>query len=274
MHRYILICFTFIVTSSCATVGEFPFHAVLTESTTESASETTIIDDSHRVESENTTPEITTPSERLADIEQLAQSQQPSPFLQVIRDFLFQARDGLLDPEGVVLKSVAEGHIDETSEKIIKAFERGVIEATTLLVSHVEDFVVSTMPTISNTSFTQVDLLKRVGDSFPEEPAFERIDSNSLNKNERQLQIANLSMSCSNCYDTLQSCVQRCFETNNCNDVERNVRSCPPVPNRLCNPFTPWSPVNECQSHKDCKSPLLCCNDGCIDKCTVGVWSS
>lgn len=151
-------------------------------------------------------------------------SQEPSPLLQVIRDFLFQARDGLLDPQGAVLRSVTEGPIDERTEKVIKAFERGVIEATTLLVSQVEDFVVSTMPTVTDPSFLQTDFLKRSGDAFPIEPTQEKVNLNDFNsKKDSQIdQITSMSASCSNCYNTLQSCVQRCFATSNCNDIERN----------------------------------------------------
>ncbi|GFU54372.1 WAP domain-containing protein [Nephila pilipes] len=264
MKYFFTVILTFVATAYCATVGEFPFETShetdnFTENFTLGALNTVDVAVDSTTESNNASSTKEPPTSL----------QEPAPIFKVIRDFLFQARDGLLDPS----IKIADGPVDEKTEQFIKLIEHSIVEATTILATQMANTAVSTSPSVSDNS----KLSDRQGD-IATEIEQEKIVSNApATKSKRQTTfdlIANMSTSCSNCYNNLNSCVQQCFKKHNCNDVQREARLCPPSPNRLCNPFTPWSPVDECKSNTDCKSPLICCNDGCINRCVTGFWRS
>ncbi|XP_015908713.1 uncharacterized protein [Parasteatoda tepidariorum] len=194
-------------------------------------------------------------------------SAEGTPILSALRNFWAHAKTGLLDPKD----PLSEGAINENTEHVVKAIEHGLWEATTMLINRIEETTLTTLPTKDLVASTEPTVLtKRQGIITPPEK-----NSNVGQKRQTAFDLmANMSTSCSNCYEKLQKCVHQCFIENDCNDVQRKVRSCPPVPNRLCSFFTQWSPVDECINHSDCKSPLLCCNDGCGNKCVSGVWNS
>ncbi|CAL1263467.1 unnamed protein product [Larinioides sclopetarius] len=260
MKYFVAIILTLGTTALGATVGEFHLNATDEENATEIATV-----DPFSVEEEVviTTEAITeTVSEK-----QVILFQEPAPFFQVLRDFLFQARDGLLDPS-----LSTEGPVDEKTEKFVKLIEHGLVEATTILATHMANSPVLTTPSGIIDPFSN-----RQGDIPVQIKREKEKSATSSGKNKRQsahTMVANMSTSCSTCYSNLQKCVQQCFVQHNCNDIQRDARACPPPPSRLCNPFTPWNPVDECKTNNDCKSPLLCCNDGCINKCVTGVWRS
>ncbi|GFY37749.1 WAP domain-containing protein [Trichonephila inaurata madagascariensis] len=260
MKHFIALILTFYASAYCAIVGEFPFEAQHeTENLTENISLETL--NTLKEQIDLTTESTTTPSTQ----EPPAMMEEPAPIFKVIRDFWFQARDGLLDPS----IKLAEGPVDEKTEQVIKLIEHSIIEATTILATQMANTVITTQSSVADNS----KFSNRQGDVAPIEQ--EKVSTVPPTKSKRQTPldlIANMSTSCSNCYNSLHSCVQQCFIKHNCNDIQREARLCPPSPNRLCNPFTPWSPVDECKSNTDCKSPLICCKDGCINKCVIGFW--
>ncbi|XP_055930049.1 uncharacterized protein LOC129960580 isoform X2 [Argiope bruennichi] len=256
MKYYIFIALTIFCAAGLAIIREFHLNAT---DEAENVTEAFILEEEEFITTEEI---IDTASES-----QIILLQEPAPIFQVLRNFLFQARDGLLDPS-----LVAEGSEHEKTEKLVKLIEHSLVEATTILATHMANSPVSTTPSGIIDTFSN-----RQGD-IPVQIKREKEKPNALSsKNKRQTahnMVANMSTSCSNCYNNLQKCVQQCFVQHNCNDIQRNARSCPPPPSRLCNPFTPWNPVDECKTNNDCKSPLICCNDGCINKCIAGVWRS
>ncbi|XP_054722044.1 LOW QUALITY PROTEIN: uncharacterized protein LOC129231706 [Uloborus diversus] len=194
----------------------------------------------------------------------------PNPFLAAIRDFLFQARDGLLE----VSSTVSEPSVHQDTEEMFKVFEQGLIEATTMLMKVTDDADLFTTPAAKNEEKEEenIRVVKIEEDLIQERGVGMGVLGISNKKQAAMNLMANATTGCSNCYEKLNTCVQKCFSDNNCHDVQRQVRSCPPAPTRLCNPFAQWSPVDECQNHEDCISPNLCCNDGCVNKCSPGVW--
>ncbi|XP_035212159.1 uncharacterized protein LOC118186197 isoform X2 [Stegodyphus dumicola] len=186
-----------------------------------------------------------------------------NPIFKAIRDFWLQVKP--LGPETGKL-------LDENTENAMKMIEQSLIEATTMFLKTTEDSDFATL----TTDFDSPTVLK-VESNTPTQPIQERVGFNILssqNKHQPVLMVANSTSACSSCYESLHSCVQKCFTENNCNDIQRNAKKCPSPATRLCNPFTQWSPVDECKDHEDCRSPLLCCSDGCINKCVPGVWRS
>lgn len=134
-----------------------------------------------------------------------------SPILKAIRDFIFHAGDELetLDRN------------EDPTEEIVKILGKSLIEATTMfLTPSDEPLVTSEKPQAEQISIVKIEnehsdsLLDRIG-----------LNVASLSDNSRSLSVTNTTTACSNCYDALEMCVQKCFTVHNCHDVQRRGKS-------------------------------------------------
>ncbi|GIY50526.1 WAP domain-containing protein [Caerostris extrusa] len=228
---------------------ELPFEGNdAAENPTETSLNTLIVEDETQEPTEPTTQISFRPiSRKEQDL-----IEEPVPLFRVLRDFLFQTRDVILDPSA----TINERPMDEKTEKIVKLIEHGLIEASTILASQVANIPLST----PSSGITVDNSLNRQNDIFIENTPEKLSPNVMLTKNKRQTTfnlIVNASTSCSSCYNRLQKCVQQCFNEHNCNDIQRDARAPPPPLNRLCNPFTPWNPVDECKNHRMQKSAAV-----------------
>lgn len=136
-----------------------------------------------------------------------------SPLLKAIRDFLFAGEDGLLE--------TTEEPNEDPTEEIVKILEKGLIEATTMLLNPPDDEPSTTTsedPISEPISITKIE-------NEGSDTLFDRIGINLMNfatSDKRQsLSVTNITTSCSTCYDSLDTCVRQCFVNHNCNDVQR-----------------------------------------------------
>lgn len=136
-----------------------------------------------------------------------------SPIFKAIRDFIFQDE----------LTQTTESSTDGDLAEVVKIIEKGIIEATTALLSPSDDETISS--TAANVHTDPITILKIEEES---NNFNDRIGLNSFHdrfdlpkKQESLSSVFNVTVACSNCYESLDICVKKCFSTHNCNDIQR-----------------------------------------------------
>lgn len=136
-----------------------------------------------------------------------------SPLFKALRDFIFQSGEDELEAE--------EHNTEETTEAIVRIIEKGLIEATTMFLNPSDEQLTSPNPRSNSISITKIE---------NEAPATfaDRIGSNMAEQSDSQtnglISIGNITKACSSCYNELQTCVQQCFVSYNCHDVQRKSK--------------------------------------------------